>query len=206
MSEFFSRRSPSARQVLAAVLDTLAERGFEGLTLTDLQLRAGPAGAALADTTDLEALVVAALEDVELVAEPEPSGDLRRDLRRLLAPWQQALTRDERAVAAISSAAAHRPRLKVAVHESVDQPITHAVAAVVARARTPEQVPDRLVQTLCWVLRALLIDRLRSRPRLAVDLDLLVDFLLAGLHHRSDDPAGDRPGGPGGPWAGPSPA
>jgi hypothetical protein len=43
-------------------------------------------------------------------------------------------------------------------------------------------MPAHSVHTLCWVLRGLSLDRLRAGPRLPVDLDRLVDFLVAGLH------------------------
>jgi hypothetical protein len=185
MSEFFSWRSPSSRLVLGAVLDALAELGFDGLTVAEVKTRSGAAGPALGDSPDLESLVVAALEHVHLFPAPDPTGCLRQDLRTLLEPWRTSLGRDERAVAAVLSAAVRRPRLKVAVDEAFDRPLRHAVAAVVARAAGHGEVPPRLVQTLCWVLRALLVDRLRSGPRSPVDIDLLVEFLVAGLEVES---------------------
>jgi hypothetical protein len=63
--------------------------------------------------------------------------------------------------------------------------LTHAVAAIAARATGESDVPSRLIQTLCWILRGLMTDRLRSTPRSAVDIDLLVGFLMAGLQAAS---------------------
>lgn len=171
--------------MMSAVLDTLAELGYAGLTVVEVQTRAGAAGPALGQSPDLESLVVAALEHVHLFAVPDPTGELRQDLRKLLEPWRTPPSRDERVVAAVLSAAMWRPRLKVAVYEAFDRPLTHAVAAVVARSAAQSHVPPRLIQTLVWVLRGLIVDRLRSGPRSPVDIDLLVDFLMAGLEAES---------------------
>lgn len=181
MSGFFSWDSPSSRLVLRGVLDVLVEQGYEGLTLAEVRARAGAAGPGLGESTDLDALVLAAVEEVQLFPSPEPTGQLREDLRRLLNPWRRAPSPDERAIAALLSAAVWRPRLKVAVYEALDRPLMHAVAAIVARGAMQNEVPPSLVQTLCWVLRGLMLDRLRSGPRSPVDLDLLVEFLVAGL-------------------------
>ncbi|SFE93723.1 hypothetical protein [Blastococcus tunisiensis] len=181
MSDAFSWKSTSCRRVLSAVLDTLAQLGCAGLTADEIRARAGAAGPALGDSPDLEALVVSALEHVQLFPAFEPSGDLDRDLHTLLHRWRTASSRDERVVAAVLSAAVWSPRLEVAVHDALDRPLMRAVSAVVARAGCHGTIPDHAVQTLCWVLRALLIDRLRSRPRAAVDIDRLVHFLIAGL-------------------------
>jgi hypothetical protein len=187
MSEIYNWESPSSRLVLSAVLDTLAELGLEGLTATEVKARAGSAGPALGDAPDLHLLICVALEHVQLFSTPEPTGDLRQDLRRLLDPWRAPPSRDERIVAAVLSAALWRPRLRVALYEALDRPLTHTVAAMVARASEADRIPPRLIQTLCWVLRGLSIDRLRSRPRAPVDIDLLVDFLVGGLGLESVD-------------------
>ncbi len=193
MSDFFSRRSAGGSVVLDVVLDLLAERGCEGLTASELQARAAAAGLVLDDSPDLEALVVAALERVRLFPAPDPTGDLQHDLRALLEPWRVAPGRDERVVAALLSPAMWRPRLREAVHDALDRPLMHAIAAVVARSADRGQVPDRAVQTLCWVLRGLMIDRLRSRPRSPVDIDLLVEFLVAGLRSGWAESSGRGP-------------
>lgn len=181
MTGVHSWDSPSSRLVLNAVLDTLAELGFDGLTVTEIKARAGAAGPSLGDSPDLDALVIASLEHVHLFSAPEPTGHLSQDLRTLLEPWRTSPSRDERAVAAVLSAAMWRPRLRVALHEALDRPLTHTVAAVVARAGEGDGIPPRLIQTLCWVLRGMMVDRLRSGPRSPVDIDLLVEFLTAGL-------------------------
>jgi hypothetical protein len=191
MSGFFSWQSPSGRLVVDAVLDTLAEIGYDQLTGLEVKTRAGAAGPALGDSPDLDFLVIAALEHVVLFRAPEPTGQLRQDLRTLLEPWRTAPGRDERAVAAVLGPAMVRPPLRVAVHEALDRPLTHHIAAMVARSAAREQIPTPIVQTLCWVLRGLLVDRLRSGPRPQVDIDLLVDYLIAGLERRPAE--GPRP-------------
>jgi AcrR family transcriptional regulator len=177
----FDFDSPISRLVADAVLDALAELGPEGMTLDEVSIRAGAAGPALDPSTDLEPLVIAALEHVRLFPDPQPTGDLRRDMRTFLEPWREAPNRDERVLAALISPALWRPRLKVALYEALDQPLTHHIAAIVARAFQDGQVPSRTVQTVVWVLRGLTIDRLRSGARSPVDLDLLTDFLLAAV-------------------------
>ena len=191
----FTWQSPSSRLVLTAALDTLAELGWDALTVDEVRSRAGSAGAALDDKLDLEALVIAALEHVDLFPAPQPTGDLRRDLRRLLDPWRTAPGPQERIVAALLSPAVLRPRLRVAVYEALDGPLNRNIAAVLAHAHDWHDIPPGLVQTLCWVLRGLLVDRLRSGPRSAVDLDLLADFLMAGVQGRTQA-GGPRPSAP----------
>jgi hypothetical protein len=197
MSGFFSWESPSSRLVLRGVLDVLAEHGYEGLTVAEVRARAGAAGPGLGDSPDLDALVIAALEEVQLFPTPEPTGELRQDLRKLLNPWRRAPSPDERAIAAVLSASVWRPKLRVAVYEALDRPLMHAIAGVVARGAMQQEVPPRLVQTLCWVLRGLLLDRLRSGPRSPVDLDLLVEFLVSGLTPALGTDADSESGGHG---------
>jgi hypothetical protein len=188
MTEVFDWKSPSSRLVLDGVLDALAVLGLDGLTVEEVRTRAGAAGRAVDDSIDLESLVIVALDHVELFRPPVPSGDLQRDLRTLLEPWRSTSGRDERAVAAVLSAALRRPRLKVALYQALDRPLMQAVSTVVAAASEQGRIPPRLIQTLAWVLRGLVVDRLRSGPRSSIDIDLLIDFLIAGLG------AGDSPG------------
>ena len=177
----FSWDSPSARQVLTAVLDSLAEHGYDSLTGEELRLRAGPAARALGDPLDVEALLVAALEHVHVFAPVEPTGCLRDDLRALLAGWRGGLSRDERVITAVLSAAEWHPRLREAVHDALDRPLAQALGSLLSRVATHDDIPPRRLLTLNWVLRGLVLDRLRSGPRTAVDLDALVDFLVAGV-------------------------
>jgi hypothetical protein len=193
MGGMHSWESPSSRLVLDAVLDALADLGSEGLTANEVRTRAGAAGPALGDSPDLDELVVAALGQVQLFRAPTPTGDLRRDLRAFLHPWRTSPGRDERVLAAVLSASVWNPRLRSAVRDVLDEPLAHSVGAIVSHAAVHDQVPAHLIQTLCWVLRGLILDRLRSGPRLPVDLDLLVEFLVAGLHGATgDSPFGTR--------------
>jgi hypothetical protein len=200
MDDVSSCQSPSSRLLLTVVLDILAELGYDGLTETEVRARAAEAGPALRDFPDLEALAVAALGHVELFRPPTPTGDLRQDLRSLLQLWREAPSRDERVIAAVLSASMWHPRLRVALHEALDRPLRHAVAVVVARSSASGEIPPAAIQTLCWVLRGLLVDRLRSGPRSSIDLERLVDFLVAGLNVEPDDPtdnaAQDQPDAP----------
>jgi AcrR family transcriptional regulator len=191
----FGGESPSSRLVLAAVLDTLADHGWEGLTAAEVRARAGPAGPVLGDSPDLESLVVAAVHQVDVFPEPRPTGNVRDDLHALLGAWRNVPARDERIVATLISPALRRPRLRAALQEALDGPLNRQVAAVVAPASRARDLPPGLVQTLFWVLRGLLLDRLRSGPRSAVDLELLVDFLIAGARlDPRDDPRKDEGG------------
>lgn len=185
MDGWFDLRSPSSRLVLTAVLETLVIVGYEGVTVAEIKTRAGAAGAALRDTPDVDSLIIAALERVQLLDVPTPTGSLRGDLLALLRPWRGPRGRDERVLAAVLSAAERRPRLQAAVAEALDRPIAQAVGVVLSRAMAGAAPPER-VQTLSWILRGLVLERLRTGARSAVDLQELVDFLLAG--------AADRPG------------
>lgn len=176
----FSWRSPSARLVLDAVLDILVDAGFEGLTREEVIARSGAAGRALGEFADLDALVGAALSRVRLMREPQPSGCLREDLRVLLRPWRGPRTRDEMIVAAVLSAAEHRPALREAVRDALDRPVAQAVGAVLSRD-LPESVATQRVQTLSWLLRGLTLERLRTGARTPIDLERLIDFLIDGL-------------------------
>jgi AcrR family transcriptional regulator len=176
----FDRQSPSARLVLEAVLDVLTEVGYDGLTAEEVVARAGPAGRALGELPDLDALVSAALGDIEPVPAPEPTGCLREDLRALLRPWRGPRSREELVLAAVLSAAERRPALHEAVHRALDQPVAQAIGRILSDHLHEAGTAERL-QTLIWVLRGLVLDRLRSGARAAVDLDRLVDFLIDGL-------------------------
>lgn len=176
----FSWQSPSAWLVLTAALDLLAEHGYEGLTVADLRLRAGPAGAALDDSPDIDDLIVVALEEVRLLTAPPPSGSLEADLQALLDAWRAPCTRDERVIAAVLSAAEWRPHLKHAVAETLDRQVSQAVGSVLGRALRGGVAPCD-VQTVGWLLCGLMLERLRTGPRSAVDLRTLIAFLLRGM-------------------------
>lgn len=171
--------SPSSRLVLDAVLDLLVERGYAGLHVGQIQLRSGLAGPALGNAPDVEALVVAALSRIQLLPEPEPTGSLRGDLLALLQPWRRPRSRDEMVMTAVLSAAEWQPRLKAAVEEVLDRPIRHAVDLVLTRALPDAEVPA-WAPTLGWIIRGLLLERLRTGSRAQVDIERLVDFLVAG--------------------------
>ena len=171
MGAIHSWESPSSRLVLGAVLETLADLGYAGLTASEVRMRSGAAGRALGDCPDLDGLVIAALEQVHLFPAATPTGNLRRDLRLLLEPWRTSPSRDERVLAAVLSAACWNVRLRCAVHSDG---------------------PAHSVHTLCGVVRGLILDRLRSGPRLPVDLDRLVDFVVAGLQAPTS-PSGPDP-------------
>jgi hypothetical protein len=185
MGGVHSWKSPSSRLVFDAVLEILADLGFEGLTASEVRTRAGAAGPPLGDSPDLDGLVVAALGRVQLFRAPTPTGDLRRDLRTFVEPWRTSPSREERVLAAVLSASVWNPRLRSAVRDVLDEPLAHTVGAIVSRAAAHDQVPAHLIHTLCWLLRGLILDRLRSGPRLPVDLDILVEFLVAGLQAKT---------------------
>lgn len=176
----YSWHSPSARLVMEAVLDILVEAGFEGLSSEEIIARAGPAGRALGRLPDMDALVGAALARIRLMREPQPSGCLRDDLRALLRPWRGPRTRDEVILAAVLSAAEHRPPLMEAVRDALDRPVAQAIGAVLSR-HLADPVAGQRVQTLSWLLRGLILERLRTGARTPVDLERLVDFLVDGM-------------------------
>ncbi|HEX2073170.1 MAG TPA: hypothetical protein VHF92_05240 [Geodermatophilus sp.] len=187
MTVHYSWESPASRLVLTAVLDTLAAVGHQGLSVEEIRARAGTAGEALEDEPDVDALVIAALGAVRLFRTPEPTGSLRGDLRALLRPWLGPHSRDERVVAAVLSIAEWDRRMKQATFEALDRPLAQAIGGVLSRHLTAGQVPPRRVHTLSWILRSLTLDRLRSAaPRTPVDLEQLIDHLLAGLPTGTD--------------------
>ncbi len=175
--------------MLRAVLEALVDHGYAGVTRETIALRAGAAAAALGEDPDIEDLVATAISGVELFGTPPSTGSLRGDLRALLNPWRSPRTADEMAVAAVLSDAEWHAPLKAATAQALDLPLAQALGTVLSRAAGGEAPPSAL-QTLSWVLRGLMLERLRSGSRSAVDLDLLVDFLVAGLERQA--PAGDR--------------
>jgi Tetracyclin repressor-like, C-terminal domain len=179
-----SWESPSSRLVLRAVLDALVDHGYEGVTPDVIAVRAGTAAVALGDSPDIDELVMTAVSGVELFGVPPSTGSLRGDLRALLSPWRNPRTADEMAVAAVLSAAEWHAPLKAAATEALDRPLAQAIGTVLNRAME-RHVPQSALQTLNWLLRGLMLDRLRSGSRSAVDLDHLVDFLVAGLEHQA---------------------
>lgn len=176
----FSWQSPSSRLVMDAVLDILAEVGYDGLTVHEVKARAGAAAPALGELPDLDALARASLTRIKVLEAPAPTGSLREDLRALLRPWRSPRTRDEVIVAAVLSAAQRRSALSDAVLEALDRPVAQALGAVLSRHIDDPRVAQ-YVQTLSWILRGLFLERLRTGSRAPVDLDRLVDFLIAGL-------------------------
>ncbi|MGZ4617259.1 MAG: hypothetical protein ACXV3F_00740 [Frankiaceae bacterium] len=72
--------------VLTAVLDALADIGYERLTIAAIQRRDSRSAAAL-DGADLKELVVLAPQQVRLLRVPEPTGSLGGDVEALLLPW-----------------------------------------------------------------------------------------------------------------------
>jgi AcrR family transcriptional regulator len=181
MERRFDWSSPSARLVLSAALDALVDVGYAGLTVEEIRARAGTAGPFVQEG-DLEEIVATALEQVRVFDAPSTSGDLRADLAALLRPWLTARRRDDHVVTAVLSAAEWSPRIKRALQTVFDRPLAQAVGAVLAPAVTSGQVPPSRVHTLNWILRGLALDRMRAaNPRSPVDIDELVDHLLAGL-------------------------
>lgn len=189
MAGRFDWQSPSSRLVLTAALDLLAERGYEGLTVQELRSRSGLAEPALDDDLDLDALMIVALEHVRVLAAPPPTGSLEGDLQALLEHWRVPRTRDELVLTAVLSAAEWNPHLKQAVAETLDRQVAQAVGAVLGRVLTGGAALSR-IQTLGWVLRGLMLERLRTGPRSDADLHALVTFLLHGL----DDQGGSAHG------------
>lgn len=187
MDSRFDRRSPGSRLVLSAVLDLLATGGYDGLTVAQIATRSGPAGQALAASADVDVdvddLVIAALGQVELVRAPRPTGSLRGDLLALLSPWRRPRDRDEMAIAAVLSAAEWRPSLKAAVNRALDRPIAQALGEILTRGPA-DGAPASWTQTLNWILRGLILERLRTGSRSAVDLEELVDFLVSAVESR----------------------
>jgi AcrR family transcriptional regulator len=192
MGQRLSRHSHGSQQVLSAALDLLAECGYAGLSLRDIQARSRAAGVLseqedlelddIEGLEDIEDIVVIALAQVRLFPVPEPMGSLRADLHALLGPWVGPRGPAERAVAAVLSAAEWNPRLKAAVVEAFDRPLAQAVGTLLARATAEGRVPPGRVQTLTWILRSLALNRLRAiHPRSHVDLEELVDHLVVGL-------------------------
>ncbi|TFV81356.1 hypothetical protein E4P40_16105 [Blastococcus sp. CT_GayMR20] len=166
--------------MLQAVLGVLADSGYERLTLEAVRERAGSAGALL-EADDLDDLVVIALQHVRLFDVPEPTGSLRGDLESLLRPWLGGRRFEDKVIAGLLSAAEWDGKLRDAVHDSFDRPLAQAVGAVLART-CGRELPAPDVQTLNWILRGLALNRLRAKDaRAHVDLDRLVEYLLAGL-------------------------
>lgn len=183
----FSWRSPSARVVTVTVLDILAEVGYDRLTVEEVTARSGTAAWPRLHGPDLDALVSEALSRITLLPATDPTtGCLREDLLNLLRPWRNPRTRDELSIAAVLSAALHHPGLRQAVHEALDQQVAQTVGAILSPHMASAAAAAQM-QTLGWLLRGLVLERLRTGARSIVDLERLVDFLLAGLNAAARD-------------------
>jgi hypothetical protein len=167
--------------VLVAVLDALADHGYEALDVDDIRFRAGVVGHVLDPGIDLERLVVAAITTVRLFETPEPTGGLKGDLVALLHSWRGGRDRQARAVMAVLSAAQWSPPLQLAVTEALDRPLRQALGVIVMRAQVAgEPVPAVRLHALAWVLRSVAVDQLRTgSARTPIDLEQLVELLLA---------------------------
>ncbi len=168
----------------STVVEILAEFGLEGLTTEPVRQRAEGAGVALPESLDLESLIVAALHSVEPLALPARTGCLRADLLALVHPWTGPRTQPqtESMIRALLSCAQHRPRVRTALQETLDRPIRLFLGACLRHAHRDHAVPLHAVQTLAWVIRALVVDWMWSpAPRCPVDLGGQVDFLLATI-------------------------
>jgi hypothetical protein len=172
---------PGSRLALQAVLDALADSGYEALSVEEIQHRVSRVGGVLGMPVDLEHLVATAIEQVRLFRTPEPSGSLKGDLLILLRPWLAGQDRQARAVGAVFSASQWSPRLQEAVIEALDRPLKQALGVILSRARVVgEGIPAHRLHALNWILRSVAVDRLRTpAARSPIDLEQLIDLLLA---------------------------
>jgi hypothetical protein len=74
------------------------------------------------------------------------------------------------------------------VHQALDQSVVQAIGHVLSR-RMANGARTHRIQTLNWLIRALTLERLRTGPRAAVDLDRLVDFLALGWRLTKEEAA-----------------
>ncbi|MGZ4622221.1 MAG: hypothetical protein ACXVGD_08975 [Blastococcus sp.] len=77
-----------------------------------------------------------------------------------------------------------------AVQDALDRPVSQAIGAVLSH-HLSDPVAAHRVQTLSWLLRGLILERLRTGARTPVDLERLIDFLIDGLG--ADQAAERRP-------------
>lgn len=138
-------RPEKTAAVVAAVLEVLGERGWDGLSMAEVASRAGVGKPALyrrwpsKDAMVLD-VVVAAGRDVAL---PGDTGQLRTDLLGFLAPALAALAdpRLSRIIAAVLAATSTRPELARALDEAFRAPRRQAAARAFERAIARGEVP-----------------------------------------------------------------
>ncbi|MEU6721742.1 TetR/AcrR family transcriptional regulator [Nonomuraea sp. NPDC046802] len=174
------------REVLDAVLELLAEVGYERLTMDLVAQRARASKATLYQRWPSKArLAVAALEQHRPLITDHDTGCLVEDLRHLLVSWLAGWTSLDRGLAIAllegSRTDAELARLR---RERLHRPLRQAAQAILARARQRGQIPDGvdgellLEMPLSVVLMHVLIEG--EQPDRAL-VDRVVDRGLAPL-------------------------
>ncbi|MFI7231079.1 TetR/AcrR family transcriptional regulator [Nonomuraea angiospora] len=174
------------REVLDAVLELLAEVGYERLTMDMVAQRARASKATLYQRWPSKArLAVAALEQHRPHVIDQDTGYLVEDLRHLLVSWLAGWTHLDRGLAiALMEGSRTDAELARLRRERLRRPLRQAARTMLARARQRGQIPDGvdadllLEMPLSVVLMQVLIEG--EQPDRAL-VDHIVDRALAPL-------------------------
>ncbi|MDX3100186.1 TetR/AcrR family transcriptional regulator [Nonomuraea angiospora] len=174
------------REVLDAVLELLAEVGYERLTMDMVAQRARASKATLYQRWPSKArLAVAALEQHRPHVNDQDTGCLVEDLRHLLVSWLAGWTHLDRGLAiALMEGSRTDAELARLRRERLRRPLRQAARTMLARARQRGQIPDGvdadllLEMPLSVVLMQVLIEG--EQPDRAL-VDHIVDRALAPL-------------------------
>lgn len=189
-------RDPSRdKAIREAVLDLVAEQGYERVTIEAIAARAEAGKATVYRRWgSKEALIIDALADLSGPAKLPDTGSLHGDLQRLCdAVAGEDAGRALAVMQGLASAISHDAELRTAFERQLVAPRRAAMAELFARAvARGEMAPDRDVDLLTSVIPALMIDRASTggvpTPAFArhIVAELILPAATAGAPDRGD--------------------
>lgn len=189
-------RDPSrADAIREAMLDLVAEQGYERVTIEAVAARAGAGKATVYRRWESKAaLIIDALADLSGPAHLPDTGSLRGDLEQLCdTVTGEDGGRDLAVMQGLASAMSHDAELRTTLERQLIAPRRAAMAEVFARAvARGEMGPERDVDLLTSVIPALMIDRVTAggvpTPAFArhIVAELILPAATAGAPHRGE--------------------
>jgi AcrR family transcriptional regulator len=182
----------SDASILATMLDLVAERDHERVTLDELAARTGRAKTTLyrrwATKEDLLLAAIRSMGRPPEADEPPDTGSLRSDLLAVLgSPWLGGPDRRMAVFAGLLTATRGSERLASVIRSEITEPYVEAYASLLRRAIERGEIPDavaRSVDVLSEVIPALTTHRLTAGTE-PVGWDFIVsvvdDVVLAAV-------------------------